>query len=151
MSKCACGSGKELEQCCERYYENRPAPTCEALMRSRYSAYILHNHDYLVRTWHPQTRPETIGGTQLKWIGLEIVESRAGGEKDDHGTVSFVASFVDHGRGRRLHETSRFVRHEGAWVYLDGDCSLSEIGRNDPCPCGSGRKFKKCCGERVSE
>jgi len=147
VSLCPCGSGRELEQCCGRYFKTVDAPTCEALMRSRYAAYVLGNHDdYLQQTWHPDTCPESIGGTSLKWIGLEIVDSKAGSATDDSGEVSFIAGFIDGSRGRRLHETSRFVRLDGRWLYLDGECRVSDIGRNDPCPCGSGVKFKKCCG-----
>jgi len=143
---CPCGSGSELSACCGRYFDNGSAPTCEALMRSRYSAYVLDRQDYLRRTWHPDSCPEHLGGTALKWIALEIVSTEQGQRDDEKGKVSFIASFCDHGKGRRLHETSRFVRLEGSWVYLDGVCRVSDIGRNDPCPCGSGRKFKKCCG-----
>lgn len=147
MSACPCGSGKELEQCCGRYLQGDSAPTAEALMRSRYTAYVRENHDYLLRTWHPDTCPETLGGTTLKWINLEIVGGEQGQENDAEGEVRFIASFYDGRKGRRLHEVSRFVRgSEGEWLYLDGECTLEEIGRNDPCPCGSGLKFKRCCG-----
>jgi SEC-C motif-containing protein len=116
-------------------------------MRSRYTAYVLGNQEYLRATWHPDTCPEQLGGTALKWIALEIVDTERGQADDSEGTVTFVASFCDSTKGRRLHETSRFVRgSEGAWFYVDGDCKVSDIGRNDTCPCGSGQKFKKCCG-----
>ncbi|MDT8375119.1 MAG: YchJ family metal-binding protein [Mariprofundaceae bacterium] len=146
MNLCPCGSGKALAKCCGRYLDGEAAPTCEALMRSRYSAYVLENRDYLRQTWHPDTCPEHLGGTALKWIALEIVDTEQGRKDDSEGKVSFIASFCDGSKGRRLHETSRFVRFEGRWVYLDGDCRVIDIGRNDPCPCGSGKKFKKCCG-----
>jgi len=116
-------------------------------MRSRYAAYVLGNQEYLKRTWHPDSCPEELGGTALKWIHLEITGCEAGLEQDSEGTVSFIASFSDGRKGRKLHEKSRFIRSsEGRWLYLDGDCSISEIGRNEPCPCGSGIKFKRCCG-----
>lgn len=147
MSLCPCGSGLDAEQCCSRYFAGADAPTCEALMRSRYTAYVAANHDYLRRTWHPQTCPESLGGTALKWLNLKIVNTDKGAAGDTTGEVTFVAAFFDGRKGRELHERSRFVRDDnGRWLYLDGDCSLSEIGRNDPCPCGSGRKFKACCG-----
>jgi len=115
-------------------------------MRSRYSAYVLDQQEYLRNTWHPDTCPEHLGGTALKWIALEIVSTELGQKDDEEGKVTFVASFSDNTKGRKLHETSRFVRQGGNWVYLDGRCKVTDIGRNDACPCGSGNKFKKCCG-----
>lgn len=143
---CPCGSGRSLADCCAPYLEGLPAPDAESLMRSRYSAYVLKRHDYLLATWHASTRPDKaeLGGTSLRWIGLEIIRSASQGES---GEVEFVASYVDRGKGRQLHESSRFLRESGRWLYVDGDCRLEEIGRNDTCPCGSGKKFKRCCAE----
>ena len=149
MSLCPCSSGKELTECCGRYLEGEPAPTSEALMRSRYSAYVLDQQEYLRRTWHPDTCPEHLGGTALKWIGLEVISTGHGLERDEEGVVEFIACFCDNTKGRKLHETSHFVRFEGRWVYLDGQCRVTDIGRNDSCPCGSGKKFKKCCGRKA--
>ena len=146
MSLCPCGSDATFELCCGRYLNGEAAPTAEALMRSRYSAYVLNNHGYLEKTWHMESCPEQLGGTALQWIGLEIVGSERGLEDDQDGVVEFIASFREGSRGKKLHEASRFVRVDGVWVYLDGKCSVSDVGRNDPCPCGSGKKFKKCCG-----
>lgn len=117
-------------------------------MRSRYTAYLLGRHDYLLQTWHPDARPKPgeLGGTQLTWIGLQIVGIERGSADDMEGTVSFIASYRSGGKGKQLHECSRFMRVDGAWAYLDGDCEVRDIGRNDACPCGSGRKFKRCCG-----
>ncbi len=149
MSRCPCCSGFDLNLCCGRYLEGEPAPTCEALMRSRYSAYVLDNQAYLRKTWHPDTCPEHLGGTTLKWIALKIIDTETGQKDDQEGRVSFIASFCDNTKGRKLHETSRFVRLEDDWVYLDGHCKVTDIGRNDVCPCGSGNKFKKCCGRKT--
>jgi SEC-C motif-containing protein len=151
VTQCPCGSGEKLDDCCGHYMDHGGAPTCETLMRSRYSAYVLDQQDYLRQTWHPDTCPEQFGGTSLTWIDLEIVSTEKGLENDQDGVVEFIASFCDSTKGRKLHETSRFGRlktEEGdsLWVYLDGKCSVSDIGRNDPCPCSSGKKFKKCCG-----
>ncbi len=146
MNLCPCGSGESLQLCCGPYLNGEPAPTAEALMRSRYSAYVLNKHDYLISTWHPDSRPDELGGTSLNWIGLEIVRTERGSSSDSKGEVEFVASYATGSRGKRLHETSRFVREDGLWLYIDGECQLSDIGRNDACPCGSGKKFKKCCG-----
>lgn len=116
-------------------------------MRSRYSAYALGRHAYLYATWHASTRPAEgeLGGTRLCWIGLEILRCEAGEDGDERGVVEFAASYVDRGKGRRLVEASRFVSEDGRWYYVDGDCKVTDIGRNDACPCGSGRKFKQCC------
>jgi SEC-C motif-containing protein len=99
------------------------APTAEALMRSRYSAYVLRNEPYLLATWHVSTRPESLelADDATKWIGLEIKRSEAGGPGDERGLVEFVARYKVGGRAFRLHETSRFVREDGRWYYVDGD------------------------------
>jgi SEC-C motif-containing protein len=110
--------------CCGRYHsgpERLGAPTPEALMRSRYSAYVLGLADYLLATWHAGTRPAALDplDPSLRWLGLEV---RAAGQTDaDHGTVEFVARSKRGGRAHRLHETSRFVREGGRWFYVDGD------------------------------
>jgi SEC-C motif-containing protein len=102
----------------------KPADTAEALMRSRYSAYALEIEDYLLRTWHPNTRPpaplfEDHATVSRRWIGLEIRHTANQGE--DTATVEFVARYRVGGRAQRLHETSRFVRQDGFWYYVDGD------------------------------
>jgi SEC-C motif-containing protein len=116
-------------------------------MRSRYSAYALGNAAYLLSTWHATTRPEALALEQgPTWVGLEV---RSVTEEGDAGTVEFVARYVERGRLLALHETSRFVREGGRWFYVDGEIHPSDatsVGRNDACPCGSGRKFKRCCG-----
>jgi len=142
-SACPCGSGRKLEACCGLYLAGAPAPDAEALMRSRYSAYVLGRHDYLLATWHASTRPATLGGTSLHWIGLQIVRTSVASAQE--AGVEFVASYADKGKGRGLHEASRFLREGGQWFYVDGDCRVDDVGRNDACPCGSGKKFKRCC------
>ncbi|MCP4638504.1 MAG: hypothetical protein GY848_18755 [Methyloversatilis sp.] len=118
---CVCGSGRPADDCCARFHAGEAAPTPEALMRSRYSAFVLDRRDYLLDTWHPDTRPQDLPPPEpgLRWLGLEVkahVLSDA-----DHGTVEFVARSKIAGRAHRLHETSRFVRENGLWYYLDGD------------------------------
>lgn len=150
-SPCPCGSGRTFGGCCGRYLGGLPAPTAEALMRSRYTAYYLGDEDYLRRTWHSSTRPESLemeaGPT---WTSLEICATEEGAEADERGRVEFVARYVAEGRPGTLHESSRFLREEGRWVYVDGELyqqpGEGKVGRNAPCPCGSGRKFKRCCG-----
>jgi SEC-C motif-containing protein len=124
------------------------APTAEALMRSRYSAYVLKNSAYLNDTWHPSTRPVAldVSSDDTEWRRLEVVGTEKGAETDSEGVVEFAAWF----QGGQLHERSRFVREEGRWFYLDGEIlpphQQEKPGRNAPCPCGSGKKYKRCCG-----
>lgn len=90
-------------------------------MRSRYSAFALHDAPYLLRSWHPATRPGTIDlDTDLRWTGLEILATEAGGPEDSAGVVEFRAHHRGRGRTGVLHEVSRFRRHDGAWVYVRG-------------------------------
>ena len=120
---CPCGSTKPYIACCARYVEgNEPAPTAEALMRSRYTAYTQLREDYLLATWHPSTRPSALGmaeDAQTKWIGLDV--KRHEQQDADHAIVEFVARHKVNGRAHRLHEVSRFVREDGRWFYVDGD------------------------------
>jgi SEC-C motif domain protein len=123
-SPCPCGSGSPYEDCCGRYHHGPlqwQAPTAQALMRSRYSAYVLGLHDYLLGTWHASTRPASMEPDPpgLKWLGLEVKTVRQ--QDSVRATVEFVACSKLAGRARRLHETSRFVREGGHWFYVDGD------------------------------
>ena len=115
---CPCGGGA-YAACCGRYHRGDIPATAELLMRSRYSAYVLGLHDYLLATWHPRTRPtlQDLQGDDARWLGLEV---RAAQEHGDEATVEFIARYRSAGRGHRLHETSRFLREGGRWFYLDG-------------------------------
>ena len=127
LQDCPCASGRDYADCCGLWHaglaQGRHAPTPEALMRSRYSAYALQVADpalgsYLLATWHPSTAPGEIEPNPfMKWIGLDVLHSAVSG---DAGVVEFVARFKDNGRAGRLHETSRFVREDGRWLYIDG-------------------------------
>jgi SEC-C motif domain protein len=115
---CPCGSGAPYPACCGLWHAGEPAPTAVALMRSRYSAFVLGLADYLRATWHPGTRPATLAlDAGVKWLGLEV---RGHHTQGDHATVEFVARSRIGGRATRLHETSRFVREDGRWRYVDG-------------------------------
>lgn len=120
---CPCGTAQPYTACCARYVEGRePAPTAEALMRSRYTAYTLLKEDYLLATWHLSTRPAALGLAQeapTKWLGLDV--KRHEQQDADHAIVEFVARYKVAGRAHRLHEISRFVREAGQWFYVDGD------------------------------
>jgi SEC-C motif-containing protein len=124
---CPCGLPHSYEDCCGRYISgNTPAPTAEALMRSRYTAYTLEQEPYLLATWHPSTCPAALGinaEPQPKWLGLQIKRQQQ--TDDNHAEVEFVARYKIGGRANRLHETSCFVREEGQWYYLDGDIKES--------------------------
>jgi len=120
---CPCGSGVRYAACCGRYHAGESAgqaPTPEALMRSRYSAFVLDLRGYLRDTWHPSTRPASIEPPEpgLTWLGLQI--KAAPSAEGDAGTVEFVARSKLGGRAHRLHEVSRFVREGGRWFYVDG-------------------------------
>ncbi|WP_141013726.1 YchJ family protein [Nocardioides sambongensis] len=124
---CPCGSGATYRDCCEAFHAHRATPaTAEQLMRSRYSAFAVGDHAYLLDTWHPATRPDRIDhDPTTTWTGLEVIATEAGGADDDKGVVEFVAHHrTDLGAGGavlgRLHETSRFTRRAGRWVYLRG-------------------------------
>ena len=122
---CPCGSNKPYTDCCARYVEgNELAPTAEALMRSRYTAYTLLREDYLIATWHTSTRPSSLdlaADAATKWIGLEV--KRHEQQDAEYAVVEFVARYKVNGRAHRLHEVSRFVREDGRWFYVDGEIS----------------------------
>lgn len=118
---CPCGSGQDYSRCCAPYHQGQPAPTAEALMRSRYAAYVLGDEAYLLDTWHAGTRPVSLAlndGGQPKWLGLQV--RRHEPTSADTAIVEFVARYKVGGRAHRLHETSRFVREDGRWYYVDG-------------------------------
>ncbi len=120
--RCPCLSGETYGACCGRYLgETAQAPTAEALMRSRYTAFAAGDPGYLLRTWHPRTRPGTLEPDPgLRWYRLDILAVTAGGPLDTAGTVEFRAYFKDDGGAGSQHELSRFVRVDGRWLYLDG-------------------------------
>ena len=120
---CPCGSNKNYPDCCGRYLDGgEAAPTAEALMRSRYTAYTLLLEEYLLATWYSSTRPVALGladDVATKWLGLEVKCHEL--QQPDHALVEFVARYKVNGRAHRLHEVSRFVRENGRWFYVDGD------------------------------
>ncbi len=122
LVECPCGSGKQYGECCGCFINaGESAPTAEALMRSRYTAYTLLDEDYLLATWHASTRPSKLGLAEelpTKWLGLEV--KRHEQQDATHAIVEFVARYKVQGRAHRLHEVSRFVREEGRWFYVDG-------------------------------
>ena len=119
---CPCGSGTPYVACCGPLHDGAAAATAEALMRSRYTAYALGHEDHVFRTWHPRTRPDDLSPAPgLTWQGLEVVRTVDGGPGDATGLVEFRARYRTPDGDGTLHETSRFERRAGRWVYVDGD------------------------------
>ncbi|MFP4681969.1 MAG: YchJ family protein [Chitinispirillaceae bacterium] len=157
---CPCGSGRTYEECCEPVVMSvRPAATAEELMRGRYAAYANGVVDFVLSSTHPDRRKECderaikSWSKNSEWHGLEIVSTEKGGADDNEGNVEFIAHFTEDRMKKTLHETGTFQKIEGNWYYLDGKIhppkpfvrKESKVNRNDPCPCGSGKKYKKCC------
>ena len=121
---CPCGSAMPYSACCSPFLDHAQRPeTAEALMRSRYSAYVQARADYLLRTWHASTRPARLDFSdagKTTWLGLKVVRAEAGGPNDLQGVVEFVARYKVAGKAHRIVEISRFVRENGQWFYLDG-------------------------------
>jgi len=160
MEACPCGSGRDYESCCKPYVSGAAkAPTPEILMRARYSAYAKGEIDFIVKTCVRDDKHDIdIDATrkwseQSKWLGLKILRTERGGPSDQEGKVEFVATYVQDGLREEHHELSNFVRKDGEWLFEEGEVVPTtvvregpKVGRNDPCPCGSGKKYKKCCG-----
>ena len=160
MNNCPCGSGNELEVCCKPFISGaKKAPTAESLMRARYTAYTLVEVDFILKSHDSKTRDE-ISKEETKawaessqWLGLEVVNVVNGLEDDKAGVVEFKANYKTGGVKYTHHEEAKFVKKRGAWYFEDSKIinkpikrEGAKIGRNDPCICGSGKKYKKCCG-----
>ncbi len=135
---CPCGSQQTYADCCQPIIENDDAHSAEMLMRSRYTAFVMQDAAYLLKTWHESTRPDDFKLGKSQWLGLHILSST-------FDTVHFEAAFYTGSKAMILKECSRFMYENEHWRYVDGDCKLEMIGRNDGCFCGRGRKFKQCC------
>lgn len=178
--QCPCGTGLEFKVCCEPYLlGTEPAPTAEALMRSRYTAFALQDLKYIKKTLAPESQKDfdlsatTEWSSQSQWKGLKILSVKQGQSEDKKGTVEFIATYSQGGETFDHHEVSTFKRgRNGEWLFVDGEShthkegedphshgpkpetivrSAPKIGRNDPCECGSGKKYKKCCGAEISK
>lgn len=158
-SHCPCGSNQPFSDCCGAIIANKSAKTALALMKSRFTAYAVGEAQYLHDTTHLKHRAEhKIDGIaqwvkENTWTNLEIVSVEHGSVSDSRGVVEFKAFYTDsNGRSQVHHERSNFLKEGESWYYLDGQINPREIDlmkkvhRNDPCPCGSGKKYKKCCG-----
>ena len=170
MKDCPCGSNSPYTDCCGSLIRGTGfADTAEDLLRSRYTAITENNWEYLVLTSHPEEKKEmarlesALVDQGAEWKRLEITGIRKGGREDNEGQVDFVVHYVKDGIPQTLSESSRFYKMKGHWVYSRKDSILSsvpvppmekpktiirdkaKVGRNDSCPCGSGKKYKKCC------
>lgn len=162
MALCPCESGKNYTDCCEVFIKEKEIPTTvEQLMRSRYTAYVKKEIEYIIQTILPkQMKNIDRDGIQkwaerTDWQRLEIIGTEKGGPDDDDGSVEFIAHFKEKGVASRHHEIAKFRKKKGKWFYDDSEFPAQKqfvrmepkVNRNDPCPCGSGRKYKKCCGK----
>jgi SEC-C motif-containing protein len=161
MKICPCGSGRPYAECCEPFITGtKPAPTAEALMRSRYSAYAEHEVDYIINTCINKEE----SGIDVKltrdwsekstWLALNIISVEKGGSADSSGIVEFEATYERDGLRDIHHERAVFKKQRGVWLYDEGSVvpktvvrAAPKVGRNDPCPCGSGKKYKHCHGK----
>ena len=161
MEQCPCGSGEDYAACCGPLHAgSNQAATAEILMRSRYCAYAKGEYAYLNESLHPDHSTDHDTATTRRWaensewLKLEIVAVDGGGEQDDEGKVEFIATYREDRTVHRHHELGEFRRQDGRWYFVDGNLvapvtqrhDAPKIGRNEPCPCGSVKKYKKCCG-----
>lgn len=149
MNNCPCSSNKDYDACCGIFITKKSLPkTPEELMRSRYSAYFLKDIDYIADTMQGPAAQGFVKeeaqkwADQLQWTQLEVLNSKIAGAK---GWVEFKAHYIENGKKNILHEKSEFILDDNKWYYTDGVFPGTGIGRNEPCPCGSHKKYKKCC------
>lgn len=156
---CPCSSGNTFEVCCQPIIEGRSADTAEALMRSRFSAYVFKNIDFIQKTHDHRTMAQfdytatREWAEQTRWKRLEVLQVSGGQEADSSGTVEFKAFFETKNGESFHHEISEFSKRNGSWFFTRGKSPNATqirheekpLGRNDPCHCGSGKKYKKCC------
>ncbi len=162
MSECPCGSKLQYSECCEPIIKGEQvAKTAQQLMRSRYSAYVMKELDHIYQSTHPSKRDDydekstRNWSEKSQWEGLEIINTEAGEENDTTGTVEFIAHFKYRNNKQYHHESADFIKEEDTWYFNEGTMvpqkpvirDNPKVGRNDPCPCGSGLKYKKCCGK----
>lgn len=161
-ANCPCGSRLNFTACCGPILANEvKAQTAEQLMRSRFSAFYSNNIDYLIATHHPSKHQTDdrenllTRNSDCEWLNLNIINTSKGKQSDLNGEVEFIATYKQLDKNKemqlcQLHENSRFVKEEDQWFYVEGDITTSpdtiKWRRNDPCWCGSGKKYKKCHG-----
>lgn len=159
---CPCKSGKNFGDCCGAILAGkRKAATAVELMRARYTAYAVCDVDFLRRSSGPEVQRDFDEKTTREWSqsatwhGIEILATEKGGVDDEEGYVSFLAHYSSKDQACEHREDSYFKKIDGDWRFIDGQIQTNapyrrdepKVGRNDPCPCGSGKKYKKCCGK----
>ena len=156
---CPCGSELNYIECCEPYINGKPATTAESLLRSRYSAFVKNEISYIKSTTHPEKLHEfnetevREWSTESQWQKLNVNNVVGGTEEDEEGQIEFVANFKQNNQSHSHFEISTFKKLDGKWFFYDAQYNKGtvkretpKVGRNEPCPCGSGKKYKKCCG-----
>jgi SEC-C motif-containing protein len=158
-----CASGRPYKDCCEPVITGaRAADTAEELMRGRYSAYATGVIEFILSSTIPDRRGECdekairAWSANSDWTSLEIASTSGGQPSDTEGSVEFIARFTENRIKKVLHETGTFKKVDGKWYYFDGTIHPPKpfvredgrVNRNDPCPCGSGKKYKKCCMDK---
>lgn len=159
---CPCKSGKTFGECCGAIISGvKKAETAEELMRARYASYVTGDIEFLKTSATRDVQEEfdeaasKAWSASAEWHGLEIIRTEGGGDGDKTGVVEFRALYTANGEFCNHHEISQFVRERDGWKFSDGELvgekpivrEAPKVGRNDPCPCGSGKKYKKCCGK----
>lgn len=139
--------------------EKHPS-TAEELMKARYMAYAYQKVDYVLGTHAPEAAGDVDEegakkwAAESEWLGLEVVSKEAGESSDSTGTVEFIARYAVSGKEFAHHEIAQFRKEDDKWMYVDGEMvkqkpqrrETPKVGRNEPCPCESGKKYKRCCG-----
>ncbi|MGE3974559.1 MAG: YchJ family protein [Bdellovibrionales bacterium] len=172
---CPCGTNKNFDDCCGPYLSGEKIPeTAEALMRSRYTAFTRADLVYIEKTLAPESREDfdieanKEWAEKATWKKLNVLKTEKGTATDKKGTVEFVATYSQDGQGIDHHEVAHFRKNDrGEWLFCESHShthkegeghhhhhekpatvvrEAPKVGRNDPCICGSGKKFKKCCG-----
>ena len=145
---CPCGSKRILADCCQLVINNHHlAQTPEILMRSRYTAFVIENADYLLHTWDQATRPdELVFSEKIRWLNMNVINSALSADGEE-GWVEFEVSMVTQNDLVKMQEKSYFIKKQNLWLYHDGNLQTKsyKISLNGQCPCGSGKKFKRCC------
>ena len=160
---CPCGSKLEFDQCCEPFLLDTKKPgTATELMRTRYTAYAMGFVEFLYKTSSAKVKKEFDADSSRKWAesatwtGIEIINEVEGTAEDTKGTVEFTAHYTVNETDFNHHEKAYFAKTNGEWFFMDGKIFGPEperreepkTGRNDPCICGSGKKYKKCCDKK---
>ena len=161
MDKCPCGSGLEYSECCGPIIAGtKQAETALQTLRARYTAHVKIEIPYIIATIHPDKKGEydekviKDWAESAVWEKLEVSSTTKGGKEDSEGKVEFTAYYREKNKKQVHSEVALFKKSEGKWYFYDAEVpsvkqvinESPKIGRNDPCSCGSGKKYKKCCG-----